>query len=90
MKYFAQYDDVLPGEVYAAKFGENAIFSPQGKQEIVDYMTGKNFKFKSKANPDLFQRFLQLQGDGGTQELFSDVVNMPTTPFGNLASYMGS
>jgi hypothetical protein len=33
MKYYAEYadSDVLPGEVYAAKFGEDMLFKPQEK-----------------------------------------------------------
>jgi hypothetical protein len=59
MKYYAEYadSDVLPSEVYAAKFGEDMLFKPQDK---VEYMMGKKFKFKPKETGDLFQRFLAL------------------------------
>ena len=83
---FASYldSDVLPGEVYSAKFGEDILFDPQSK---VDYMAGKKFKFKPKATGDLFQRFLALQSN--PDALFTDTARMPNTPFGNLGQYMG-
>jgi hypothetical protein len=83
---FADYldSDVLPGEVYSAKFGEDILFNPQSK---VDYMTGKKFKFKPKEAGDLFQRFLALQSN--PDALFTDTARMPNTPFGNLGQYMG-
>lgn len=86
MKYYAEYadSDVLPGEVYTAKFGEDMLFNPQSK---VDYMMGKKFKFKPKETGDLFQRFLALQSN--PEALFTDTARMPNTPFGNLSQYMG-
>jgi hypothetical protein len=86
MKYYADYvdSDVLPGEVYSARFGEDILFNPQSK---VDYMTGKKFKFKPKESGDLFQRFLALQAD--PEALFTETARMPNTPFGNLSQYMG-
>jgi hypothetical protein len=83
---FADYldSDVLPGEVYSAKFGEGILFDPQSK---VDYMTGKKFKFKPKETGDLFQRFLALQSN--PEALFTDTARRPNTPFGNLGQYMG-
>ena len=86
MKYYAEYtdSDVLPSEVYAAKFGEDMLFKPQDK---VDYMMGKKFKFKPKETGDLFQRFLALQSN--PDALFTDTARMPNTPFGNLGQYMG-
>jgi hypothetical protein len=83
---FADYldSDVLPGEVYSAKFGEGILFDPQSK---VDYMTGKKFKFKLKETGDLFQRFLALQSN--PEALFTDTARMPNTPFGNLGQYIG-
>jgi hypothetical protein len=85
MKYYADYvdSDVLPGEVYSARFGEDILFNPQSK---VDYMTGKKFKFKPKESGDLFQRFLALQAD--PEALFTETARMPNTPFGNLSQYM--
>jgi hypothetical protein len=87
MKYYADYVDldVLPGEVYSARFGEDILFNPQSK---VDYMTGKKFKFKPKESGDLFQRFLALQAD--PEALFTETARMPNTPFGNLGQYIGS
>ena len=87
MKYYSEYvdSDVLPSEVYAAKFGEDVLFNPQSK---VDYMMGKKFKFKPKEAGDLFQRFLALQSN--PDALFTDTARMPNTPFGNLSQYMGS
>jgi hypothetical protein len=87
MKYYADYldSDVLPGEVYSARFGEDILFNPQSK---VDYMTGKKFKFKPKESGDLFQRFLALQAD--PEALFTETARMPNTPFGNLGQYIGS
>lgn len=85
MKYADYLDsDVLPGEAYAARFGDNIVFSPQNK---VDYMTGKKFKFKPAESGDLFQRFLALQSN--PEALFTSVAKMPDTPFGNLSQYMG-
>ena len=86
MKYYAEYadSDVLPSEVYAAKFGEDMLFNPQSK---VDYMMGKKFKFKPKETGDLFQRFLALQNN--PEALFTATAKMPDTPFGNLGQYMG-
>ena len=85
MKYADYLDsDVLPGEAYAARFGDNIVFSPQSK---VDYMKDKKFKFKPAESGDLFQRFLALQSNPET--LFTSVAKMPDTPFGNLSQYMG-
>lgn len=84
---FADYldSDLLPGEVYRAKYGEGILFNPQSK---VDYMTSKKFKFKPKETGDLFQRFLALQSN--PEALFTGTARMPNTPFGNLNQYMGS
>jgi hypothetical protein len=85
MKYADYLDsDVLPGEAYAARFGDNIVFNPQSK---VDYMKDKKFKFKPTESGDLFQRFLALQSN--PEALFATVAKMPDTPFGNLSQYMG-
>ena len=90
MKYPDYLDeDVLPGQVYRAKFGKGITFNPQSEP---------------KDNGDLFQRFLALQNNPealfmdtaripntllNPEALFTNTARMPNTPFGNLGQYMG-
>jgi hypothetical protein len=86
MARFSEYVDsnYLPGEIRSAGLSDYRL-SPQAKTE---YMAKKLFKFQPDQNKtgELFQRFLALQKD--PEVLFKASTPMPTTPFGNLASYM--
>lgn len=85
MASFIDYDSYTPGELYRGTYGS------MNPQQILDYNQEKKRVFKGSSSGDtgeLFQRFLVLQSN--PEALTKAAMQLPNTPFGNLAGFSGS
>ena len=90
MARFSEYvdSDYLPGQLRSAGLDDYQLFPG----ERAAYMAKKLWKFQPEAEgekrSELFQRFLALQDN--PEALTKAAIQLPNTPFGNLASFSGS